>query len=449
MKRDRNGRAMFNTKDLFELSDGQKEVISLVKDGHNIFFSGAAGTGKTEVLKRILKDPGRGFTYATATTGIAASHIKGVTINSFAGIGIGKRDARYYTNKMHKKVKINIQRAKTVIIDEISMMGHTTFELLDEVFRIVRCQREKPFGGVQLVVCGDFYQLPPIEKGEKFVYMSPIWRQTMTKEVMLTKVFRQKDVDFVTFVNGIRDGIISPETQRILTEMESKWRDDDVSNNTKLCSKNVQVQSINNDRISSIESNQMVFKAIDKIEVETGLNHTYRFENELVLKVGAKVMLLKNIYEESEGGGGEKKLELVNGLCGVVRGFRKDIETGADIVVTDFPSIRRIVPIMTACEEIELDKVVVANRTQIPLTLAWAITIHKSQGMSLDNVEIDLAGMFASAQAYVAISRVTGFEGLMLKNVPKRDLKRNVVAFNYYADFKKVDGSELLYRKFF
>jgi len=384
----------------------QKDTLSILKSGANVFLTGSAGTGKTYVLNQYiqyLKD--RKVPVAvTASTGIAATHIGGVTIHSWAGIGVkdnlSSRDLAKL--KTRKYLKDKIGKAKVLIIDEISMLHKKQLDLVDVVLRYFKDSPE-PFGDIQVVFCGDFFQLPPIgnkeeQSKDKFAFMASAWVSAGLTICYLTKQYRQSDKKLNQLLNEIRNNSISPKSIELLQKANRPLKKVEP---TKLYTHNVDVDRINAEYLNALKGKKRYFKATKKGEkklVEI-LKKTVLAGDELALKKGAKVMFVKNNYEKG----------YINGTLGKVIGYG---DKGFPVVkLTDGEKIT-VTPERWVIEDENGREL--ASFNQIPLRLAWAITIHKSQGMTLEYAEIDLRKTFEAGQGYVALSRLKKMANLYL-----------------------------------
>lgn len=393
------------------LTDEQRRVISAVLSGRSVFFTGSAGTGKSHLLKYIVQRLPPETTYVTASTGIAASHIGGITLHMFSGLtpDLSRKGAEECAKDiLSKNFKANKWRkCKCLVIDEISMVCGKYFGLLENVAKIVR-NCDKPFGGIQLVVCGDFLQLPPITKrGEDkcFTFQSQAWSQTIGLSFQLTQVMRQTDKQFIKLLQSIRIGKCDESVQRqIIDTIKNDFSGRDLCP-TRLFTHRSDVDALNEKEMTELEGQSVVFEAHDSDRKFTViLDNMCPTARKLELKVGAQVMLNRNI-DVSRG--------LVNGLNGKVVGFEKEKSN------LFHPRIRFI----NGCETVikpENWTIKVADSKQIirrhlPLQLSWGLSIHKSQGMTIDNgLEISLARVFESGQAYVALSRCKTLKNLRI-----------------------------------
>jgi ATP-dependent DNA helicase PIF1 len=393
----------------------QKEALDILKTGRNVFLTGAAGSGKTYVLREYINylrslDASIGI---TASTGIAATHMGGVTIHSWSGIGVrdslNKSEVAEIAEKRH--VRKNVEKASVLIVDEISMLHHFQLDLVDMVLREIK-NSELPFGGLQVVFCGDFFQLPPVRKfglESLFAYHSETWKNLNLKICYLSEQHRQNDLEYLKILNAIRDDSVSEEIIGILKTRFDKEIKTDIEP-TKLYSHNKNVNAENEEELSKIsgKAHEYEMQSRGRNNLVENLKKSCLAPEVLRLKPGAKVMFVKNNFEEG----------YVNGTLGVVTkcGFE-------EIQVKTLSG--KLIDVERETWVIEEDGKIKAEINQYPLRLAWAITVHKSQGMSLDAAEIDLSQSFEQGMGYVALSRIRSLEGLFLKGLNQMALKIN------------------------
>lgn len=404
-------------------SGEQQEALDYIRNGRNVLITGSAGTGKSTILKKLAEES---EIEVAASTGISAVNVGGMTINSWAGLGLGDREPEDIAKDLldgRTRACKRILKAKRLAIDEVSMIHANLFELTDKVFRLVR-KADVPFGGIQLILFGDFLQLPPVSKerfGKIFAFQSQAWRDAKIKVQMLTQVFRQEDAEFSSALNNVRIGNLTPDVLRIL---RSRYRAQDTKEGISpviVYTHNADVEAVNNRKLDEMEGKPKVFESID--EGEPGPLETIRKNclapAELRLKVGAQVMLLKNV-NPLDG--------LANGSIGKVVSFQP--ETGMPVVKFQRGGI---LTMEVHTWEIKAGDDVLASRTQIPLRLAWAITAHKSQGMTLDKIQVHLDKAFEYGQAYVALSRSRTLEGLFIESTKRGCIKAHPDAVNFYT----------------
>ncbi|XP_046930914.1 ATP-dependent DNA helicase PIF1 [Lynx rufus] len=417
-----------------QLSEEQAAVLRVVLKGQSIFFTGSAGTGKSYLLKRILGLLPPTGTVATASTGVAACHIGGTTLHAFAGIGSGQAPlAQCVALAQRPAVRQGWLNCQRLVIDEISMVEADLFDKLEAVARAIR-QQNKPFGGIQLIICGDFLQLPPVTKGSqppKFCFQAKSWRRCVPVTLELTEVWRQADQTFISLLQAVRLGRCSDEVTHQLqaTASHKVGRDGIVA--TRLCTHQDDVALTNERRLQELPGEVHSFKAMDSDPQQARtLDAHCPVSQILQLKLGAQVMLVKNLAV-SRG--------LVNGARGVVVGFETE---GRGL-----PQVRFLCGVT---EVIHADRWTVQatggqllSRQQLPLQLAWAISIHKSQGMTLDCVEISLGRVFASGQAYVALSRARSLQGLRVLDFDPMVVRCDPRVLSFYATLQRARGLKM------
>ncbi|OZJ06814.1 hypothetical protein BZG36_00001, partial [Bifiguratus adelaidae] len=414
-----------------QLSFEQKYILDLViKQGESIFFTGSAGTGKSVLLREIIRMlRGRNKLSqiaVTASTGIAACNIGGITLHSFAGIGMGADKVEVLVKRIrsNKRLKRRWEETRVLIIDEVSMVDGGLFDKIEQIAREVR-GIEAPFGGIQIVLAGDFFQLPPVDKsgGARLTFEAESWKSVVRYTIALKKIFRQKNSEFAHMLNELRLGTPSPYTIETFKKLSRKPLGD--FEPTRLFALRSQVENANSSRLASLPGKEYHFTSLD--EDTEKIDKVCIAPKELVLKIGAQVMLLKNVDNY-----------LVNGSIGVIESFAKPSEQeNYDLTYRDNPGdsrnddpryaetewpvvrFRNNIKMLfsTALWEMRAPQgELVASRRQVPLCLAWALSIHKAQGQTLDSVQVDLGRVFEKGQAYVALSRATSLEGLQVLN---------------------------------
>ncbi|XP_054764105.2 ATP-dependent DNA helicase PIF1-like [Lytechinus pictus] len=410
------------------LSNEQKRVLNAVLSGKSIFFTGSAGTGKSFLLRHIINALPPDSTFATASTGVAACHIGGTTLHQFAGIGSGTGELPQLIELASRPLKRQQWRkCKHLIVDEISMIDGNFFTKLEAVARVIkRC--DEPFGGIQLILCGDFLQLPPVvKKGErqKFSFQSPAWHRCIQINFELMEVKRQKDPTFINILQKIRVGRCPAEVSDYLTATAKHCVDKEGIHATRLCTHKEDVDQLNNVHLNKLKGDVRVFEAMDSDpSLVKQMNNQCPVRQRIDLKIGAQVMLAKNL---------DVHRGLVNGARGVVTGFESGMQGN--------PKVR----FMSGLEEvirperwsIAVGPSLILTRRQLPLKLAWAISIHKSQGMSLDCVEISLSRVFECGQAYVALSRATSLQGLRVLDFDGSCVRAHPDVIRFYVQLRK------------
>lgn len=410
----------------------QAVALDILKQGYHVFLTGQAGAGKTYVLNQYinyLREKGVAVAM-TASTGIAATHMNGMTIHSWSGIGIKDsfEASDFRRLKERKELYERLRSVKVLIIDEVSMLHARQLDLVDEVLRRLR-DDERPFGGVQVVLSGDFFQLPPIgnkdeTNREKFAFMSKVWIALANtfvdgapamKICYLCEQHRQTDtvsdgISLNDILNQIRSQTVSPLAIEALLATRTQAISE---NHTRLYTHNLNVDKINQAEIEKLAGDDCVFEAMSVGEaplVET-LKKNVRAPELLSLKKGAKVMFVKNNANEN----------VYNGTLAEVIDFVKDSE-GNLLPKVALDGGRTLVVGYETWSIDDEDGAPLASFSQLPLCLAWAITIHKSQGMTLSAAEIDLSKTFEMGQGYVALSRVRSLSGLRLLGLNQKSL---------------------------
>jgi ATP-dependent DNA helicase PIF1 len=381
----------------------QAHALTLLKTGANIFLTGEPGAGKTYVLNQYIAWlEAAGLTVAvTASTGIAATHVGGLTIHSWSGLGVKSTLTRYDLDQIAQSEKLQKRFSKVhvLVIDEISMLDAVVLDMVDLILKTVR-GRSEPFGGVQVVLVGDFFQLPPITKmGDimRYAFISKAWQAARPLCCYLSEQWRHEDEMLAGLLGAIRRAAVEDDHYTLLNEQTSIAFDHIVP--TRLYTHNADVDAVNLEQLKALPGYGRTYTMTSKGSkpLVESLTRNCLSPQTLTLKEEAMVMCTKNNFEAG----------YVNGTLGRVVGF--DPDDGFPLVRT--ADERELVIRPVSWEIVEEGKVRAAI-TQVPLRLAWAITIHKSQGMSLDAVEVDLTRAFVHGQGYVALSRVRTLAGL-------------------------------------
>ena len=406
----------------------QNQALKILKSGVNVFLTGSAGTGKTFLLNQFVSylKKAKIKVAVTASTGIAATHLEGRTIHSWSGIGIRKDMDEKAIKRLVKNKNLykKIRETKVLIIDEISMFDADRLDLVDRICKKIR-EPFLPFGGIQTIVCGDFFQLPPISRGQKprFAYESSVWRNSDIKVCYLNKQFRQNDLEFTNILNKIR---LNKAGQKELNSLKTRLYKSINSSikPTQLYTHNINVDEINDYELSKIRKKEMIYymTSSGNKDLVDFLKKSCLSPEELKLRVGAIVMFVKNNFDAG----------YVNGTLGEVIDYDDN-----EYPVIKIKSGRKIIALPSSWT-IEEDDKVIASIKQIPLRLAWAITVHKSQGMSLDTAEIDLSKSFECGMGYVALSRVRTLDNIKLMGINQLALKVNSEIVEKDKEFKKL-----------
>ncbi len=408
----------------------QDEAFSVLKTGANAFVTGEPGSGKTHTINRYIRylrshsiEPS-----VTASTGIAATHVGGMTIHSWSGINIRKTLSRYELDALSEKEYLvkRLTAAKVLVIDEISMLDADTLDTVEQVCRTLR-RKAEPFGGLQIIFVGDFFQLPPVARmGEpkpRFAFESRAWEAARPFVCYLTEQHRQEDDVFLSVLAELRRGEPSDYSREHLATRRVMPGSPVLEIQTKLYTHNADVDRINTEKLGRLEGGMRTFtmERHGSGTIVEKLAQTCLSPEILNLKEGAIVMCTKNNPE----------MGFVNGTLGTVMRFEK--ESGRPVIKTHDKRELTLAPMEWTIED---NGKVIAKVVQIPLRLAWAMTVHKSQGMSLDAAVIDLSNAFEYGQGYVALSRIRTLDGLHLLGINERALEVHPQILEKDADMR-------------
>ncbi len=403
----------------------QSTALAIMRAGDSVLLTGPAGAGKTHVLNEFVawaRKEGKRVS-VTATTGLAATHLGGTTIHSWSGIGIHDDLPHGFFERIAKAKQEIIKKTDVLVIDEISMLHDFRLDMVDEVCRMVREEPNLPFGGLQVIMSGDFFQLPPINRRESregsFVVNSKAWQELDPKICYLEEQHRQDDEELLGILTALREGTLR---QRHVDTLVSRGEvyPDDVEAITQLYTTNIDVDALNEKRLETLEEEEIEYERLEsgpKGFVET-LERSILAPKVLKLKQGALVMAVRNSQDR----------KYVNGSLGTVVAFDPDTE----YPIVKFKNGREVTMEPETWELHDGDKKR-ASITQIPLRLAWAITVHKSQGMTLDTAQIDLSKAFVEGMGYVALSRVKNVNSLYLSGL-------NQMALRVSEEARRIDG---------
>ena len=439
-----------NTIDEFE------QVKQLLSNGENIFITGGGGVGKSYLLGK-LQEHYKKLLTLTSTTGISAINIGGQTLHSWAGIGLGEKPVDDVVKKINRKptLKKQLQSCRMLAIDEISMLDDYTMEYVDEVLQQIR-ENSKPFGGIQIILVGDFFQLPPVkmsdrESGRDFCFNSKTWKNLNLTIILLKKVKRQSEQEFINALNNVRIDKTSNEDLKVFYDRDYPSTYEPDKNILQIFGTNKDADAYNEKCFNELDTRPYKFSSKDlmfeysvfedgdatntiKLTDETieklsftdkkcleNFNRDCKAPKELELKEGCRVMLLKNI---------DLKKGLVNGSCGTI----KTLTTASIDVLFDNGQRLNLDPIEFDYNQDGKTKI---KRIQYPLRLAYGITIHKSQGMTFDKLVVNFNKIFAYGQGYVALSRTRSLNGLIIKGFDHNKIVANHKVVEFYKNLEQ------------
>lgn len=486
------------------LSAEQRHISdAVVTGGKSLFYTGAAGTGKSYLLHSIIgklrAKYGEKSVAVCAPTGLAAINIRGETIHKWAGIGLGREDKKALAQKVrgNKKNKERWLSCRTLIIDEVSMLSAELFDKLNFIAKHIR-QDERPFGGIQLVLTGDFFQLPPVverSSASPYVFKADSWHEAIQNKVVMTQVFRQKgDTKFIDMLNQLRMNQITNEGERQYKALAREINNDDGIEPTQLFSRNHEVETANKRRMDALGGPRFTYEAQDFDEnlANKSIYQSMIAPKSLELKLNAQVMLVKN---QEDGG-------LVNGSRGFVKSFCtanlefklmefiKDsddrLKAFNDLIAAGFdeskvsPHVRKLYSEHSFLKDAKTEfrrqrpglddyewypfvefktpeggkttklvmrektthtdpqtKRTIAERKQVHLLPAWALSIHKAQGQTLDKVKVDVSSAFEKGQVYVAISRARTLDTLQVVGFDRSKVKVDQGVVEFYKNLSK------------
>lgn len=453
-----------------QLSLEQQHAFAKYSLGHNLFITGSGGTGKSYLIKTIKKDlESRGIKHAVcALTGCAAVLLNcyAKTIHSWSGIGLGVGTKEEIVDKAirNKRATTNWKTTQVLIVDEISMMSLKIFEAIEQIAKCCKRQYLRPFGGMQVIFIGDFYQLPPV-KDTQFCFESALWGQTFALEnhIHLKTLYRQKDPEYIRILTEVRDGVLTEESLVALTaRLNTKY--DATQNNgivpTKLFPRNADADRINQTMYLKLAETEekydlktvtnlrmlnetslpipldVMTKCVELKDEEVEQQLKLFCENSnlsptLSLKKGAIVMCLANLDTDA-------------GVCNGSQGIVVDFVANTQNVKCPLVKFLNGVVMMIQPRVYQHGDYPKFGVVQIPLRLAWAFTIHKSQGVTLDIAEIDIGtSIFEFGQTYVALSRIRSLSGLYLSSFNPRKIKTNPTVSTFYKTIPEIAEEDI------
>ncbi len=411
-------------KTKIELTDCQKQAVEILNSKDNVFLTGHAGTGKSFVINQFQKNLPHPLP-VLASTGAAAVLVEGRTFHGYFGLGIMEGGLQKTVKKAigNNRVRERIKKDRAVIIDEISMIHPEAFEAANRIAQTVN-ESDAPFGGMRLIVVGDFLQLPPItpnNQAVQWLFEMDVWHQLEFKKAFLTQTMRTLSKSFIDVLNSIRQGEVSPSVKEFLDSRLSPVGDD--FDGTVLFGRRNQAEFFNIKKLNQIESEEITYET--EVKVASKVNKTVEsllalspLPKQLKLKKGALVMLRKN---DPDG-------KFVNGSLARINKLLDEV-----VEITLFTGLK----ISLSKEEfhiLDADGIKMATITNFPISLAWATTIHKAQGASIDRVHIDLRNLWECGQAYVALSRARTPENLFVEGWTPRSIKADPNAVKFYMD---------------
>jgi len=416
-----------NNVEEFESSSPLEKVIDCIKNGQHVSILSQGGTGKSTLIAAVKEhfldtDPDLTF-YVTSTTGVSAYLIKGTTIHSYSGIGV--LYPRHTVQDVVKKIAKNkpsidrIKRTQVLVIDEISMLGAPYLDMMNETFQLIR-KDTRLFGGITVIITGDFYQLPPID--EAYAFESKVWSKMNLFPIHLTRVYRFTDETYASMMGRIREGKHTPEDNVELFKRVRAYNELDIDSMeirpTFLTSRRVNVDEQNADELDKNSNELVIYPAVD--DVKKDVTFDLLAPSRLQLKVQAQVMLVVNLDVESG---------LTNGARGVVT------KLTSDHVYVKFLSGETI-PFERHEFKVEEEGKVIGTRRQFPFILAYALTIHKCQGSTLDFAVVDAGNsIFQAHMTYVSLSRVRSLSGLFLKAFNPYKISVDPKVVDFYNGF--------------
>ncbi|MCB0351085.1 MAG: AAA family ATPase [Bdellovibrionales bacterium] len=411
---------MINQKAIDQFTDDQRIAWALLESRENVFITGEAGSGKSYVIRQFMKSKDLKKFPVLASTGAAAVLVGGRTFHSYMGLGImeGGVDATVIRALEDRRVRKRLVEAEGFIVDEISMLSGPTLQAAEKICQMARSSLE-PWGGLRVIAVGDFAQLPPVQQGREprmWAFLDPVWRRSNFKSVVLRQNMRSGDSEFLEILNDIRRGQVNDRVESFLNRKQLDA--DDLFEGTRLFPRRNQTDAYNSRELEKLPGEMTCFPASysgNEKSVEQLKKHS-PLPDELYLKDNALVMLRQN----------DPKLRWVNGSTGYIRQIQTDqltIELLTGRVIT-------IEPVSFSLMNAEGSTM--ASVTNFPITLAYAATIHKAQGMTLDRLMVNLNALWEPGQAYVALSRIIDPVHLRIEAWQPQSIKADPVVENFY-----------------
>jgi ATP-dependent DNA helicase PIF1 len=412
------------------LNREQQEIVKKISQGKNVIITGSAGTGKSFLVKYLCNEfDKQGKIYRiVAPTGVAAVNVGGQTIHRFLGIRPEIKTLNDYLKLCNKRTRVPWNVINIIMIDEISMIHPQLFLLFDSIAKLHK-KNNLPFGGIQMIFIGDFYQLCPIKQktdeigDPEYIFETDLWKQMAPNVTLLKQVMRQNDQEFINALNDLRMGLFSEQVNNMIQRCVNNKKIPK-KHYVRLFALNVQKNYANETKLEKLNTQSQTYNAID-LGDERYLKDC-RAEKKITLKIGCPVMLLWNLPQYN----------LCNGSIGIIENFET---TGIPIVKFNtgitIPVVRQE---WTIKEKNRHGTHILASRTQVPLVVAWALSVHKSQGLTLDYLEVDCAGIFTTGQLYVALSRASSMEGLIVKNFESDSIMVDEKVVEFYGSLASV-----------
>lgn len=416
------------------LNSEQQTIFDIVKSGASVFISGEGGSGKSHLLRYIIDNLDDRKLVTTASTGVAAYNVQGSTLHSYSGLGLAKNRDKCIKRVISSGALRNRWFIDSIIIDEISMLDIDYFVLISDICRIVR-EEDKPFGGIQIILCGDFLQLPPIgvsSDGYKFLFQHPIWKQMNLNVCLLRSNMRQKDEYLYPILTDLRYGVVSDQVIEFLKLCKKTKFPEDGILPTVLFPTNKEVDTYNSMMLDKLDDLGMPFNMLiehdpkvlnddQQLILKSHKEEIPDYVKSITLKIGAQIIITRN----------NKNKGVYNGMKGVVVAFKR-------IEGSDIPIIKVENGMVFACTTYERSyKIAGGIRIkikQLPLRLGWATSIHKSQGMTLSRVSCDLASVFENGQVYVVLSRIKDRDSIHVTSFSKSKIRSHPEAVKFYQD---------------